>query len=422
MSSMEGGNRVLIGADEPESSCKRFSHAEILLVTDNFSDQLVVGKGGFGKVYIGFIDNGSIPVAIKRLNAESKQGALEFWTEINNLSMLRHTHLVTLIGFSDDEDEMILVYEYIPNGTLADCLYGSSREEDVGDKYFLTWEQRLNICIGAACGLDYLHGKSIIHRDVKTTNILLNEVWQAKIADFGLSKVANMSQTQSHVSTDIKGTFGYLDPEYFYTRRLTMKSDVYAFGVVLLEVLCTRPAIDVRAEELERQSLALCAQKCFKKGKVLDLIDPSLREQVSPNSLRMFLKVAIQCLHKDPKKRPTMANIVRNLKLVSKSESNACQKGKVVGFLSSIAHILHIDRPNKDLDSTMTEVQAATNDSNEHQVIRSGNHTKVYKGLINGGVREVANKRRTDGLSSLQILVMKIEIELQKAMHQALNV
>ncbi|KAL7164133.1 hypothetical protein ACSBR2_040111 [Camellia fascicularis] len=247
MSTFDSGNTITNDMYQSEELCRWFSLAEVQSATNNFDDALVIGKGGFGKVYKGFIDGGATTVAIKRSNAESKQGAAEFWTEIRMLSKLRHPHLVTLIGYSDDCNEMILVYEYMANGTLADHLYKNSRKGNGNDNYHLTWEERLKICIDAAHGLDYLHTNTeqgVIHRDVKTTNILLDENWVAKISDFGLSKMVRTTHTQTHISTNVKGTFGYLDPAYFLTHRLTKKSDVYAFGVVLFEVLCARPPVD----------------------------------------------------------------------------------------------------------------------------------------------------------------------------------
>ncbi|THG18479.1 hypothetical protein TEA_022267 [Camellia sinensis var. sinensis] len=286
MSAFGSGNTTTNGVSQSEELCRWFSFVEIQSATNDFDDALVIGKGRFSKVYKGFIDGGATTVAIKRSNAESKQGAAEFWTEIKTLSKLRHTHLVTLIGYSDDCEEMILVYEYMANGTLTDHLYKYSREGNENDIYHLTWEERLKICIGAAQGLDYLHTNTkegVIHRDVKTTNILLDENWVAKISDFGMSKMVNTSHLQTHVSTDVKGTFGYLDPAYFLTCRLTKKSDVYAFGVVLFEVLCARPPVDTSVKE-EQIELALWAQKCIKNGMLDEIIDPSMRGQTSPIS------------------------------------------------------------------------------------------------------------------------------------------
>ncbi|KAI8538127.1 hypothetical protein RHMOL_Rhmol09G0078400 [Rhododendron molle] len=316
-STPDSDNSTAISEVPYEPLCRWFSLAEIESATNNFDDKSVIGIGGFGKVYKGFIDGGATTVAVKRLKSESNQGAEEFWMEVRMLSELRHAHLVALVGYCNEAEEMILVYEYIANGTLAQHLYKGTggRGADGNYGYSLTWEQRLNICIGAARGLDYLHTgteQSFIHRDVKTTNILLDERWVAKISDFGLSKnTASLSQ-QTHVSTAVKGTFGYLDPDYFLTQRLTKKSDVYAFGVVMLEVLCGRPAVDTRLEE-EQISLVFWVEQCIQEGSLYHIIDSSLRGQISPDSLKYFVKVASNCLHDRPTGRPTMAEAAASL-------------------------------------------------------------------------------------------------------------
>ncbi|KAG8384593.1 hypothetical protein BUALT_Bualt04G0134000 [Buddleja alternifolia] len=234
-----------------EQFCCHFSLAEIQLATRNFNDGLIIGKGGFGNVYKGLIDNKQETVAIKRLKSTSRQGAHEFLTEIETLSELRHVNLVSLIGYCNEHGEMILVYEYMACGTLADHLYKLAKDNNSCSS--LTWKQRLDICIGAGRALDYLHtGHRVIHRDVKASNILLDENFEAKVSDFGLAKPEDRSKLESHVSTNVKGTFGYLDPTYLYTHKLTRKSDTYAFGVVLMVVLCGRPAVDSRVAEDER--------------------------------------------------------------------------------------------------------------------------------------------------------------------------
>ncbi|XP_076885461.1 putative serine/threonine-protein kinase PBL28, partial [Bidens hawaiensis] len=228
--------------------CRLFSLAELQSATKNFDDELVIGKGGFGKVYKGQIygEETDHAVAIKRLDSMSDQGELEFRAEIDMLSTLRHCHLVSLIGYCHENKEMILVYEYMPNGTL----YHHLHKEDTP----LSWMTRLKIAIGAARGLDYLHTgvgtqNGVIHRDMKSSNILLDKNWAAMISDFGLSRISPTNQSISFVEASVKGTFGYLDPEYFYTRKLTRKTDVYAFGVVLFELVSGRLPVDERYGE-----------------------------------------------------------------------------------------------------------------------------------------------------------------------------
>ncbi|XP_017243457.1 G-type lectin S-receptor-like serine/threonine-protein kinase At5g24080 isoform X2 [Daucus carota subsp. sativus] len=307
------GNGLQLSARQ---SCRRFSLRDIQWATNNFHEELVIGKGGFGNVYKGIIDFGESQVAIKRLGTRSRQGIKEFHTEIEMLSKFRHGHLVSLIGYCDDCEEMILVYDYMPRGTLADHLHKRVKHGDLSLPC-LSWVQRLKICIGAAHGLDYLHtGTStesrVIHRDVKTTNILLDDNFAAKISDFGLSKTGPTNQTHTYVSTRVKGTFGYLDPFYVSTHRLTRKSDVYSFGVVLFEVLCGRPAVDKSLDE-EQINLAGWAQHCFKERLLDQITDPKIRQDISSDSLNAYVDVAIRCLCNQPKLRPSMAEVVVGL-------------------------------------------------------------------------------------------------------------
>lgn len=309
-------NHTAVGAKEASFISKsnmgyQFPLVAVQEATANFSESMVIGFGGFGKVYKGVLKDNT-KVAVKRGFHQSQQGLSEFKTEVEMLSQFRHRHLVSLIGYCNEKNEMIIIYEYMENGTLKDHLYGS-------DLPNLNWTQRLEICIGSAKGLHYLHTgsqKAIIHRDVKSSNILLDENLRAKVSDFGLSKIGPEID-QTHVSTAVKGSFGYLDPEYLTRQQLTEKSDVYSFGVVMFEVLCGRPVIDPSLPK-ESVNLVECVMKCLRTGESEAIVDLRIASEITPESWMKFVETAEKCLAEYGADRPTMGEVLWNLEYALK--------------------------------------------------------------------------------------------------------
>ncbi|CAN0858944.1 Putative leucine-rich repeat receptor-like protein kinase At2g19210 [Linum grandiflorum] len=283
---------------------REFTHLEIIRITDNFRS--VAGKGGFGTVYHGYLDDG-IEVAVKMLSPSATDGSAQFQTEAQLLTRIHHKNLASFIGYCNDGTTLAILYEYMAGGNLEKHLLDPS-------KPVLSWKERLQIALDAGQGLEYLHlgcKPPIIHRDVKCSNILLNEKMQAKIADFGLSKLFPV-ETKSHLSTSVVGTVGYLDPEYYTSNRLTEKSDVYSFGIVLLELITGRPAITVGHND--NTHIAVWARPLIAAGDLRNLVDPRLVGNFDTNSAWKFLEIAISCIRSISIQRPSMNHVVAELK------------------------------------------------------------------------------------------------------------
>ncbi|KAL5218298.1 hypothetical protein ABZP36_018982 [Zizania latifolia] len=290
-----------------------FSYEELKRITNNFAEANELGYGGYGKVYRGVLPTGQ-SIAIKRAQQGSMQGGHEFKTEIELLSRVHHKNLVGLVGFCFDQGEQMLVYEFMSAGTLRDSLSGKSG-------LHLDWKKRLRVALGAARGLAYLHELAdppIIHRDVKSSNILMDEHLTAKVADFGLSKLVSDTE-RGYVSTQVKGTLGYLDPEYYMSQQLTEKSDVYSFGVVMLELIVARQPIEKGkyiVREVKRAFDAGDAEFCGIK----DMIDTRIMNTNHLGAFSKFVQLALRCLEEVAEARPSMSDVVKEIEMMLQSE------------------------------------------------------------------------------------------------------
>ncbi|KAI3511138.1 hypothetical protein L1887_18282 [Cichorium endivia] len=313
---LEGSNQALIRHQEmKQPNLSKFPLEAIKSCTENFNERNFIGKGGYGSVYKGILtwgDHVNQVVAVKRLNVMGFQGNKEFRTELTMLSQYQHENIITLVGFCDDNKEMILVYEYASHGSLDTYLRDTTMPGGP------SWPQLLKICIGVASALDYLHNHvaekhRIIHRDIKSANVLLDENWNAKLADFGLARIGLANQQNTFVITNLAGTHGYCDPQYEKTGFLTKESDVYSFGVVLFEVLSGRLACDFNYND-DRRFLHHLARTCYKNGDVDKIIDHRITKDIKPNTLLKFSTIAYKCLQKAREKRPTIAEVAFQLK------------------------------------------------------------------------------------------------------------
>ncbi|EEC74913.1 hypothetical protein OsI_10854 [Oryza sativa Indica Group] len=285
------------------SNVRVFSLKELKLATRNFHMMNCIGRGGFGAVYKGNLKDGT-QIAIKKLSAESKQGANEFLTEINVISNVRHPNLVKLIGYCDEGTNRLLVYEYAENNSLAHVLLGP-RSRCIP----LNWQKRAAICIGTASGLAFLHEEAqphIVHRDIKASNILLDKKLLPKIGDFGLAKL--FPDTITHISTRVAGTMGYLAPEYALLGQLTKKADIYSFGVLVLEVISGESSSKSTWGQ-DMNVLVEWTWKLREQGRLLEIVDPELEEYPEEEMLR-FIKVALVCTQATSQQRPSMKQVV----------------------------------------------------------------------------------------------------------------
>ncbi|KAM7269184.1 hypothetical protein ACFE04_024681 [Oxalis oulophora] len=283
-----------------DSDCVKISKGDILLATNNLNMSNYIGQGIAGKVYKGILSNGQ-HVAVKHI---VNDGQLEtFVREVRSLSHIRHPNLATLLGYCEDEDECFLVYELCHNGNLSEWLYSKDKA--------LSWVQRLEIAIDSARGLWFLHTHPegcIVHRDIKPTNVLIDATFQAKLADFGLSKV--MDTDQSHVVSEVRGTFGYVDPEYRRNNRVYASGDVYSFGIVLLQLLSARRVINLNSDR--PKPLSQTARILTRGGHLSEFSDPKLQGEYSVEAFDLVFKLALSCTGLK-EQRPSTEQVVLTL-------------------------------------------------------------------------------------------------------------
>jgi len=299
----------LSSSDQGISKTKVFSSEELETATDGFNVNRILGQGGQGTVYKGMLADGVI-VAVKRSTMVSEENLEGFINEVCILSQINQRNIVRILGCCLEAEVPLLVYEFIPNGTLSEYLHRQNEE------FPLSWEMRLQIAAETAGALCYLHSAAsipIYHRDIKSTNILLDNKYRAKIADFGTSR--SLSVDQTHLTTNVQGTFGYLDPEYFWSSQYTDKSDVYSFGVVLAELLTRQKAI-LTNESQERKNLAAHFVLLMEENRIFDIVDAQIKEHCPKEDVIGVANIAMRCLNLNGKNRPTMKQVTSELERI----------------------------------------------------------------------------------------------------------
>ncbi|MQL74722.1 hypothetical protein Taro_007065 [Colocasia esculenta] len=322
-----------------------FSYSEMRAATRNFRPDQILGEGGFGTVYKGVIDENIRPgfkstqVAVKELNPEGFQGDREWLAEVNYLGHFSHPNLVKLIGYCCEDHHRLLVYEYMACGSLEKHLF-RIHILALGVCLTMPWSTRMKIALGAAKGLAFLHGaeRPVIYRDFKTSNILLDVDYNAKLSDFGLAKEGPMGD-QTHVSTRVMGTYGYAAPEYVMTGHLTARSDVYGYGVVLLEMLIGRRAMDKSRPSREHNLVEWARPLLIHNRKLLKIVDPRTEGQYTVKTIQKVANLAYQCLSQNPKGRPTMSQVVEMLESLQDLPEN--REDPLLGSGNGIAVTLY---------------------------------------------------------------------------------
>ncbi|KAK1440965.1 hypothetical protein QVD17_06800 [Tagetes erecta] len=332
--------QIDVPANTKTNKQREFSYQELVNATGNFKIDRYLGEGGFGVVYKGKLDNPNQVVAVKKLNPDGLQGHKEFIVEITMLSLVCHPNIVNLIGYCSENNKRILVYEFMPLGSLEDHLHDPKPYMKP-----LDWNTRINIALGTARGLNHLHHNCeppIIYRDMKSANILLGEGYHPKISDLGLAKFGPLGD-KSYVSTRVMGTMGYCAPEYGFTGHLTIKSDTYSFGVVLLELVTGRQALD-KTREGGQYLIEWAEPMLVNKRRYVKLADPRMQGKFMHRPLKKTVEVALMCMNDDLEKRPDMSEVVDTLdRVASLSNPHTCSNPNQDSDSDSDSDSLFID-------------------------------------------------------------------------------
>jgi len=302
----------------------RFSYEELSQATNGFSKDQLLGSGGFGKVYRGILSNNS-EIAVKCVNHDSKQGLREFMAEISSMGRLQHKNLVQMRGWCRKSNELMLVYDYMPNGSLDRYIFHKPKK-------LLNWQQRRQVLADVAEGLNYLHhgwDQVVVHRDIKSSNILLDSDMRGRLGDFGLAKLYSHNEVPN--TTRVVGTLGYLAPELVTMAVATSASDIYSFGVVILEVACGRRPIEMGLTEEEDSVLIDLVRDLHAKGKAVEAADERMKGEFVVEEMEMVLKLGLVCCHPDPQRRPSMREVVA----VLVGEDVAAEPAELLNVLAS---------------------------------------------------------------------------------------
>ncbi|KAG6541227.1 hypothetical protein Mapa_017388 [Marchantia paleacea] len=333
----------------------QYTFKELNAATNGFSEDSKLGQGGFGTVYRGERPSDGSPLAIKKLNDDSSQGKREFMTEIVTITQIRHRNIVQLLGWCEHEGKLLLVYELMPNGSLDRALFAHSESDSDGNETVLSWSRRFRIIRGLASALDYLHEggtKQVIHRDVKSSNVMLDSMWDAKLGDFGLARTEDHLKIMT--TTIAAGTQGYMSPEAAIYGKFTIKSDVYSFGIVGLEVACGRKALDTQLPE-EESILVDWVWSCYHRGDLLGAADPRLQGSYDESEMTAVLLLGLLCSNADTHSRPSMRQVTQVLSKESPMLPVPICKSADIAYLS--------DLPQTHFQALLTSMRASGYDS-----------------------------------------------------------